>query len=590
MASRIKDAFLNHYKDTVYIRTDAQLEREKFLLPGVPFNRWVLPVAAFFIQICCGSLYAWSGFNAPIEAAIYGMNGGVDRGIASITFYIAVAFFGCAAAAFGPWMERKGPFVGCLVGTALFFLGNMLTAIGVQAQTIALVYIGYGIFGGTGLGLAYISPVSPLQKWFPEYRGVAAGFAVFGFGGGSIIAPYTQKYLIGLDYQLNTSANKFLGVPLTFVILGCVYAVIMALGSLVLRMPPPEYEVRGIKIDTVKGAEACHEDFAIHTGPIPHASTSSTTTSKNSKPDFSTYFRMTLWDSIMSAEFRLMYVMFIGAQITGLMINSKIQGIVTTQFGKTGNEPINVNAILGVFNLLGRLSLPFLSDLVGNRKIFFIISCFVQVILLFRLHYDEFLIIPLFQIVMLGFIPYTIWHQSYWGFLIAVNSIAYMYGAGFGLIPAFLSDQFGSKNIGPTHGIILTAWAMAGVFGGLIFTAVYNNGYNTHYYVLAGATKKTWNPSDFKYHVYDVDFQWLLAPLFVGLIAACLIPNSLRDRRLPKSKGELFRFRLGPRMVKFIGFKPVVVSKEQEDKEWAAYLDGVARQQSSGASFDVAVN
>ncbi|KAJ3065676.1 hypothetical protein HDU98_010949 [Podochytrium sp. JEL0797] len=575
MASRIKDAVINHYKDTVYIRSDAQLEREKVLFPGVPFNRWVLPVAAFFIQICCGSLYAWSGFNAPIEAAIYGMNGGVDRGIASITFYIAVAFFGCTAAALGPWMERKGPFIGCLAGTALFFVGNMLTAIGVQVQQIALVYIGYGIFGGAGLGLAYISPVSPLQKWFPEYRGIAAGFAVFGFGGGSIIAPYTQKYLIGLDYQLNTSANKFLGVPLAFVILGCVYAVIMALGSLVLRMPPPGYEVRGIKIDTVKGAETLHQDIVIPAGDDvadfqPISGTSESSPTKQSKNDFSTYFRMTLWDSIMSAEFRLMYVMFIGAQITGLMINSKIQGIVGTQFGKTGNEPINVNAVLGVFNLLGRLTLPFMSDLFGSRKIFFVLSCLIQ-------------------IIMLGFIPYTIWNQAYWGFLICVNTIAYFYGAGFGLIPAFLSDQFGSKNIGPTHGIILTAWAMAGVFGGLIFTAVYNTGYNAHYYILDGHDKKTWNPSDYKYHVYDVDFQWLLGPLFLGLIAACLIPNSLRDRRLPKSEGELFRFRLGPRMVKFIGSKPVVVSKEQEDKEWSAYLAGIAQEQSTQSSVTLEV-
>ncbi|KAJ3277763.1 hypothetical protein HDU79_002173, partial [Rhizoclosmatium sp. JEL0117] len=88
--TKTKELVLNHYRDAIYIRSDAQLAREEFLFPGVKFNRWVLPVAAFFIQICCGSLYAWSGYNAPIEAAIYGMNGGVDRGMASTTFYIAV--------------------------------------------------------------------------------------------------------------------------------------------------------------------------------------------------------------------------------------------------------------------------------------------------------------------------------------------------------------------------------------------------------------------------------------------------------------------------------------------------------------------
>ncbi|KAI9325485.1 major facilitator superfamily domain-containing protein [Obelidium mucronatum] len=570
-----KEAFINHYKDTVYVRSDAQLEREKWLVPNaIPVNRWVLPFAAFFIQICCGSLYAWSGYNAPIEAAIYGMNNGVDRGVASITFYIAVAFFGCAAAAFGPWMERKGPFLGCMVGTTMFFVGNLLSALGVQVGQIALVYIGYGILGGAGLGIAYISPVSPLQKWFPEYRGLAAGFAVCGFGGGSIIAPFTQKYLIGLDYQLDTVKNISLGVPLAFVILGCIYFTIMSIGSLVLRMPPPGYEVKGIKIDTVKGAETLHQDIVIH-AEEDVADFSTGAEAKVAAPaqnttDFTTYFKMTLWESIMSTEFRLMYVMFIGAQVTGLMIMSKIQGIVQTQFGKTGNEPININAILGTFNLLGRLMVPFLSDWLGNRKLFFIISCTVQ-------------------IVMLGFIPYSIWGQYYWAFLVEVFSIAFFYGAGFGLIPAFLSDQFGSKNIGPTHGIILTAWAMTGVFGGLLFTAVYNTGYNAHYYILEGGTKKTWNPADFRFHAYDINFQWILGFVFMGLATACMIPSSLRDRRLPKAEGESFRFRFGPRLVRVFGTKPVVVSKEQEDKEWAAYIAGIAQAQSEATRESVAV-
>ncbi|KAJ3008998.1 UNVERIFIED_CONTAM: hypothetical protein HDU68_002876 [Siphonaria sp. JEL0065] len=577
MLTKAKDAFIDHYRDTVYVRSDAQLEREKWLISNaVPFNRWTLPIAAFFIQICCGSLYAWSGFNAPIEAAIYGMNNGVDRGIASITFYIAVAFFGCTAAALGPWMERKGPFLGCMLGTVMFFLGNLLSALGVQVNQIALVYIGYGILGGSGLGIAYISPVSPLQKWFPEYRGLAAGFAVFGFGGGSIIAPFTQKYLIGLDYQLNTEKNIALGVPLTFVILGCIYFVIMSICSLVLRMPPPGYEVKGIKIDTVKGAETLHQDIVIHSEEdVADFTTSGETTKVIPVTDFSSFFKMTLWESIMSAEFRLMYIMFIGTQITGLMIMSKIQGIVQTQFGKTGNEPININAILGAFNLLGRMAVPFLSDRFGNRKIFFIVSATVQ-------------------IFMLGFIPYSIWNQYYAAFLVEVFSIAFFYGAGFGLIPAFLSDQFGSKNIGPTHGIILTAWAMTGVFGGLIFTAVYNTGLSAHYYIVEGAKAKSWNPPEYKFHAYDINFQWILAIVFVGLLTASLIPNSLRDRRLPKSEGESIRFRLGPRQVRVIKGKPVIISKEQEDKEWSAYISGIHRAQSqaaaSGETVAVTVN
>ncbi|KAJ1563439.1 hypothetical protein HK096_000938, partial [Nowakowskiella sp. JEL0078] len=116
-----------------------------------------------------------------------------------------------------------------------------------------LVYIGYGVIGGMGLGIGYISPVSPLQKFFPEMRGVAAGLAVCGFGGGSIIAPYSQLGLIGSTYTKDL--NTVIGVPLTFVVLGSIYFVVMVLAGLVLRMPPPGYEVKGITINTISGAE-----------------------------------------------------------------------------------------------------------------------------------------------------------------------------------------------------------------------------------------------------------------------------------------------------------------------------------------------
>src|SRR5690606_31387244 len=97
-----------------------------------------------------------------------------------------IGFFGCSAALNGPWLERNGPRKAALIGTSLFFIGNMLSVVGIHTKIIGLIYFGYGVLGGAGLGLCYISPVSALQKWFPDKRGMAAGFAVCGFGAGSI--------------------------------------------------------------------------------------------------------------------------------------------------------------------------------------------------------------------------------------------------------------------------------------------------------------------------------------------------------------------------------------------------------------------
>ncbi|KAJ3266326.1 hypothetical protein HK104_006129, partial [Borealophlyctis nickersoniae] len=235
----VLDKIRTHYSNTTYDRSPRQIERETWLIPGVvKFNRYYLMPAAVLIQVCCGSLYAWSGYNLPIERYIYGP--GPDRAIAANVFYVAVAVFGCTAAVLGPWLERNGPFKGAMLGAVLFYAGNLLTALGVYTTKVPLIFFGYGLIGGMGLGISYIAPVSPLQKWFPDLRGLAAGLAVCGFGAGSIFSPYTQKALIGENYVKDGTTN--IGLPLTFIVLGSVYFVVMAIAGAVLRMPPPGYE------------------------------------------------------------------------------------------------------------------------------------------------------------------------------------------------------------------------------------------------------------------------------------------------------------------------------------------------------------
>ncbi|KAJ3113840.1 hypothetical protein HK098_007562, partial [Nowakowskiella sp. JEL0407] len=446
-----------HFSSTDFIRSDAQLEREQWLIPGViRFNRYFLMPAAVAIQLCVGSLYAWSGYNLPIEAAIYGLNLNkgtpVDRNIASVTFYIAVAVFGCAAAILGPWLERNGPFKGTLLGASLFFAGSLITALAIYVKQIWLVYIGYGVVAGMGLGVGYISPVSPLQKFFPEMRGVAAGLAVCGFGGGSIIAPFTQLALIGNTYTKDL--NTVVGVPLTFVILGACYFTVMVLAGLVLRMPPPGYQVRGITIDTIAGAENISHDREGSTQTLSEKKEGEyqEVPVEDAKPLPKDPFSLSLPKSLGSKEFILMYAMFFGSQMAGLLMISKIQSIVINQLGTDALTAAYYNSGLSICNLLGRLLLPTISDFIGRKPIF-ILSLLVQAILV-------------------GFLPTAIHDKSFPGVITCAFVIGLFYGGGFGMIPAFLADQFGSKNVGATHGVILTSWSLTGVAGALIFNSV----------------------------------------------------------------------------------------------------------------------
>ncbi|KAI8587218.1 major facilitator superfamily domain-containing protein [Geranomyces variabilis] len=537
-----------HYSSTHYERTPAQIKSEERLAPGVPFNRYFLMPAAVLIQVCCGSLYAWSGYNLPIERAIYGENlsakkVAIDRGLASNVFFVAVAVFGCTAALLGPWLERNGPRKGAMIGSTLFFIGNLITALGVHVQSLALVFVGYGGIAGAGLGISYIAPVSPLQKWFPDLRGLAAGLAVCGFGAGSIFSPYTQKALIGPNYA-NTGVEN-LGVPKTFIILGACYFVVMMTASLVLRMPPPGYAVKGMDIHTVKGAESFggvaptktlnDGDAALDKNESHHTIVAVPEHNRLTAANFS----LRLHEALASREYILMYIMFLCNEATGLLIISKIQSITQNQMGQTADVAANINSALGGCNLCGRLIVPTLSDFLGRRKPFFLVSLCVQTL-------------------FLALLPGAIDNQQYGLFLTCAFVIAFFYGAGFGLIPAFLSDQFGSRNVGATHGVILTGWSAVSVCGGLVFNAVYKSEVAR----LAPVITQT----------YDLNFRWLLAFTSFGILVTLLVPTGLRDRRLPRKSGEWFRIRFFGRLVRVINGVPRVTSKADEDAEWSEYL------------------
>ncbi|KAF8984385.1 hypothetical protein BGZ52_012749 [Haplosporangium bisporale] len=511
-----------HYSDTTYIRSPATIESEKYLFASVPFNRWAMFPTAFLFQAICGSLYAWSVFNDPIDGYIYGnvLNAATGKSAptthnAAITFYIAVGCFGLSAAVNGPWLERHGPKLAAIIGATMFFLGNMIAAIGIYTKIIALLYFGYGVLGGAGLGLCYISPVSALQKWFPDRRGLAAGFAVCGFGAGSIILAKIPQPL--------TAA---VGLPLTFVVLGCCYFVAMLFCALVFRVPPPGFQINGMdmyrnKVLTAGEAEALPSEKAVQDLKDPGVT-------------------MALSDAIFSTEYRLMYIMFFGNSIAGLVFLSRLANIITDIFGKDGATAATIVAINGGFNLGGRLFFSTVSDRLGRKNSFFVML--------------------MSQVIILASLPTIMEKRVYWAFLLVIWILTACYGGGFGCIPAFLCDMFGPSNIGAMHGIILTAWSLAGVGGGLLFTEIYN-----HLLVTGYTTKDP--------YVYSANLRWILGVACVGFIFIMFVGTGIRDRLLPKAKGEIFRIRVFGRLAR-VGTSGVQwMTKDQEDAEWDAFVD-----------------
>ncbi|TPX33742.1 hypothetical protein SmJEL517_g03489 [Synchytrium microbalum] len=522
----LRDRFLSWYNDTTYIRSEEQIEREEYLFGVLGLKSG----PKFNLQLSVGSLYAWSNFNTPLDNLMFGAaNFKANPTLAQgpNVFYVAVGFFGLSAATLGPWLERNGPVKGLLLGVSLFTLGHIITAVGCYTTIYALVFLGYGVIGGIGFGLTYISPVSPLQKWFPDFRGLASGFAVAGFGGGTLIASYFISYLI-----------TALGVGHTFLIIGLTYAGIMYLCIPIFRVPPPGYTVKSMAVDMIKGTEVL--------GAPPPANETQTFVVEDEKQqaDYKDLFnRRDLLQLITSVDFIMMYLMMMGNSITGLLIISRLSNMVQQLFGKSVAEGTTMVAINSLCNMAGRIIFSSMSDFVGRRPMF-VFTLTVQVACIY------------------GILAAA--HQGvYSAFLFCIFFAGMCYGAGFGLIPAFLADMFGAKMTGATHGFILTAWSFDGVVGGLVFTAVYNS----KLVKVPGSTTLI-DPSS-----YDVDFYWVSAIVILAwIITAFFIRTDLKARFLPYRHGELLRSRLFGSLFLIGTFGVHRMTAKEEEMEWADYM------------------
>src|SRR5918911_3520315 len=210
------------------------LDREHTVArPG--FSRWLVPPAALAIHLSIGQAYAFSVFKLPLTKVLgitQSAPGDWNQPELAWIFTIAIVFLGLSAAVFGRWLEHAGPRKSGVVAACCWGIGFFVSALGVKLHNIWLLYLGYGVLGGRGLGLGYITPVSTLIKWFPDRRGMATGMAIMGFGGGAMIASPLSQLL--LDHYKSPIS---VGVAESFVTLGAIYLVAMLSGAFLFRVP-----------------------------------------------------------------------------------------------------------------------------------------------------------------------------------------------------------------------------------------------------------------------------------------------------------------------------------------------------------------
>ncbi|KAJ1925957.1 hypothetical protein IWQ60_004218 [Tieghemiomyces parasiticus] len=501
-------ALLRHFGDAEYVRTPEQIQRERTFF-GFEFKPWFIVPFCVLTQFCCGSMYSWSIYNQPIDQLIYG---DPQADMAPTTFYITVGSFGFTSAILGPWLERNAPRLSLSIGTTLFFLGNLITALGLHLRLIALVYIGYGLVGGAGIGSSYVVTVSVVTKWFPSSRGFASGMAVCGFGAGSIAFA-----------KIPPTFMNIIGLARTFAIMGTVYFVVMMLCAQVMRLPPPGHNINGLIIDSAR-TNPKNPDHPYETEVVDDRPT----------------IRISLIQALTSRDFWLLYFVFMANQLFGLVVISRLSNMTQSLFRINANTAATIVSIDGGFNLFGRIFFATISDLIG-RKVTFGLMLGAQCI-------------------VLGFFPGTIEHHTEWAYLLISWVGTSCYGGGFSVIPAFLSDMFGPNNISACHGLILTAWSIAAIGGGVLFTTLYD--YHT---------AQNLSPSA----VYASNIWWIFGVACGGFFLIFFIRSLLRDRLFPAVPGQIFRLRIFGRTVRAVranGFTIEILTREQEDNEWEEYL------------------
>lgn len=402
------------------------LERSRTIAPP-GFNRWLIPPAALAVHLCIGQVYATSVYKTALVKHF-----GVGQTEIGIIFSIAIVMLGVSAAIFGTWVDQGGPRKAMATAALCWTVGFLVGALGIFTGQLWLVYLGYGVIGGIGLGIGYISPVSTLIKWFPDRPGLATGMAIMGFGGGALIASPLSSFLLQTyDPGYNTSATWIPSgnaVGLLFLTLAAVYFVYMMLGATFIRVPADGWLPKGFDPTKVK-AKAL-----VSTANV---------SAKN---------------AIKTPQFWLLWVVLFCNVTAGIGILEQASPMIQDFFrNSAGNSAVSA-AVAGGFvgllslgNMLGRFIWSTTSDVVGRKGIYMLYLGLgaVLYILLTTVGSSATLVFVLLALVILSF-----------------------YGGGFATIPAYLRDLFGTFQVGAIHGRLLTAWSAAGVAGPLIVNGI----------------------------------------------------------------------------------------------------------------------
>lgn len=379
--------------------------------PG--YSPWLMAAAALLIHFPLGQAYGFSVFNGPLSKLL-----GSSLTDVGWIFSTAIIFLGCSAAVFGKWVEKSGPRKAMLVSAICFISGLLVSALGASVGSLTLVILGYGVLGGIGLGIGYISPVSTLIKWFPNRRGMATGLAIMGFGGGALVGSPLATNLMAAYKSSPTT-----GISEALVIMAAFYTVFQLAAVYIARLPYAGFAPAGY-VEPALAADATPTEVA---------------------GGFS------VSEAIRKPQFWLLWAILLLNVSAGIGILGQASLMAQKMVGISPAAAAGFVGLLSICNMTGRFVWSSVSDKIGRKMAYAMYAGVGGAAYALIPSAAEAHNMPLFV-----------------GLFALVLSF---YGAGFATIPAYLADMFGKREVGAIHGRLLTAWALAGVVGPLVINA-----------------------------------------------------------------------------------------------------------------------
>lgn len=359
-------------------------------------RRWLMLPAALAVHLCIGHAYAVSGLQGPLMHLLAGPEW-TQKELSSV-FSVSIVMLGVAAALSAPWLARGYSRIITALAAVLFGASFLVAAVGVYTHELWLLYLGFGVIGGLGLGFGYVSPVVTLMKWFPQQRGLMSGLVIAGFGGGTMIGiPLTNELI---EYFRTPTSP---GIAAALATQGAIYFLVMMSAAAVLRRP---------------AATATEQEAQDR----PHAHPSD-------------YLK-----AVRTPQFALLWVVLMANVAAGIGLLGDAPTILRHTFGEVAT-PLVIASFLGLlslFNMGGRMLSAIATDRLGRRNTYTLL-----LILGVALHTTVILFGPATNIGT---------------FALRCAFIILLYGASFATIPAYIIDCFGTRHGGALYALVLTAW------------------------------------------------------------------------------------------------------------------------------------